>query len=78
MGLKTEGLSTRYGVITPSDTAEHNFKALYVGGTGHLNLERFDGGTCLISAVPAGTMLPLSGKRVRSTSTTATLIVGIN
>lgn len=77
MGLKTEGLSTTYSVLTPSDTAEHNFKALYVGGTGHVNLERFDGKTCLVSAVPAGTTLPLSGKRVRATSTTATLIVGI-
>ena len=64
------------GVVTKSDTTALDFTSLYVGGTGHVNISH-DGGktTTLFSAVPVGTIIPVKGNRVMSTSTTATLIV---
>lgn len=76
MGLSTEFLAYRYSAITASDTDEHNFKALYVGSAGDLVVERFDGPTATFASVPAGSLLPIAGKRVR-TGTTAGSIVAI-
>ena len=68
-------------VVTKSDTADIRpglvSDALYVGGTGHLNVIMEDGQTVLISAVPAGTILPLRIKRLLDASTTATLVVAL-
>lgn len=65
--------------ITPSDSTDLAVyaNALWVGGTGNISLITLDGTTVLISGIPAGTVLPLQVKRVRSTSTTATAIVGL-
>lgn len=63
--------------LTYSDDAQKPFDRLYVGGLGNVNVEGMDGNSALFSAVPVGTTLNVSGKRVLSTNTTATLIVGI-
>jgi hypothetical protein len=70
----------RGAVITPNDGADiaNTSLALWVGGAGNLNVDLADGGTVLVSGIPAGTLLPLRVKRVRSTSTTATLIVALD
>jgi hypothetical protein len=67
-------------VITPNDGADiaNVTLAVWVGGAGNLNVDLADGGTVLISGIPAGTLLPVRVKRVRATSTTATLIVGLD
>lgn len=71
-----------FRVIVPSDTVDmpiiqgERVKALYVGGTGNLVLVNGDEETALMSAIPAGTIVPFSPKRINSTSTTATLILG--
>ena len=71
--------SPAYAVVTPHDST--NFtkltRGLYVGGTGNLVAVMDDGTTCLFSAIPVGTILPIQCKRVNSTSTTATLIVAL-
>jgi hypothetical protein len=66
--------------VAPSDAADlpkGKTKALWVGGAGNLSVDMASGATVLISGVPAGTRLPFSVKRVRSTNTTATLILAV-
>lgn len=64
--------------VTKSDATVFSPPAvgLYVGGTGDVTV-RMAGGqnNITFSAVPAGTFLPVSVDQVRSTGTTATLIV---
>ncbi len=71
----------RFGaVVTPNDGVDlaRPTRGLWVGGAGNLNRDLVgDGGTVLLSGVPAGTQLPLNVRRVRATSTTATLIVAL-
>jgi hypothetical protein len=47
---------------------------LYVGGTGNVSVVTIGNDTIVFNGVPAGTTLPIQVVRVRSTSTTATLI----
>jgi hypothetical protein len=63
--------------VTPNDAADlpNVALAIYVGGTGNLNVDMYNGVTVVFSGVPAGTTLPIKVKRVRAASTTATLIV---
>lgn len=64
--------------ITPSDATLLAIRALYVGGTGNVTVQPLHGaGTVVFSAVPVGTILPIAIKRVLSTGTTATLMVGL-
>ena len=71
---------TRAAAVTPSDSVDltNAAAALWVGGAGNVNVDTVDGATVLFSGVAAGTLLPVRVKRVRSTSTTATLIVALD
>jgi len=73
--------ATQAFVISPSDTADlpGGFtRGIYVGGTGNLRVDMIEGpGDVLFQAVPAGTVLPIRVKKVWSTNTTATLMVGM-
>ncbi len=54
--------------------------AIYVGAGGDLNLELFkdaDGSATLFKSVPTGTVLELRVRRIHTTGTTATLLVGL-
>lgn len=62
--------------ITPSDTDDDGFRALYVGGTGNVALVMVDGNVVTFNAVSG--VLPVTGRRVNATGTTATGIVGLN
>jgi hypothetical protein len=67
-------------VITPSDTNELPFvtRAIYVGGTGDINLRLADDtGSQIIKSVPVGAMLPLRVRQIYATSTGATQLVGL-
>lgn len=68
-----------YGeAVTPNDSTDLTYitRALYIGGAGDLTVDLYGGQTAILFAnVPAGTVLPLMVKRVRSTGTTATSIV---
>lgn len=67
--------------IVPSDTttgaADQNFKALYIGGGGNVAVVMESGAVLTFTAPPVGTVLPVRGKRVNATNTTATLMVGL-
>lgn len=65
--------------VTPADSDLAKFtRALYVGGAGNLSLRLVgDSADVTFTAVPAGTTLPVRCKRVNSTNTTATSIVGL-
>ena len=72
------GYKTQFA-ITPSDTV--NFvlpcEAIYVGGAGDVVVVG-DNGAITFKAVPVGTILPAKAKRVNSTNTTATFLVGLS
>ena len=64
--------------ISKSDSTEmpNNFIGLYVGGTGDVNCLMQDGSQVVFKAVPVGTYIPIRCRRIMSTSTTATLMLG--
>ena len=51
-------------------------RAIYVGGTGDINVKTLNGSTVLFSSVPVG-VFPIRALQVLSTSTTATNMVGL-
>lgn len=70
----------RVALVAPSDVADLPAApcfGLWVGGAGNISLDDGSGATTLISGIPAGTILPFQVKRVRATSTTASLIVAL-
>lgn len=70
--------ATKAILVTKDDATLVNCRALYVGGTGDVAIVDYHGGTAVtLSAVPAGTLLPIACRKVMSTNTTATLIVAL-
>lgn len=66
--------------ITPSDADDlaMNTRAIYVGGAGNLRVILAGDTTAVtFTAVPVGTVLNIRVKKVMSTSTTATALVGL-
>lgn len=65
--------------VTPNDSVDLPAvsRALWVGGAGNVSVLTADGSTLTFSGVPAGHMLPIRATRVRSTGTTATLILAV-
>lgn len=73
-----QGIATKATAVTPNDsTLIGQTIGLFVGGAGNLNVTMADGTDCVFTGVVAGSVLPLSVKRVKSTSTTATNIVAL-
>lgn len=71
---------TQAFAITPNDSADlsSTASALYVGYTGNVNIVLSGDTTPVVFAnVPGGSTLPFQVKRVYSTSTTASGLVGI-
>lgn len=69
-----------FSAITPSDTvddAKGPFKAIYVGGAGQIAIVGIDNVAVTFVGVLAGSILPLIGRRVNATNTTAVSLVGI-
>ncbi|WOF74147.1 hypothetical protein QMT40_001794 [Parvibaculaceae bacterium PLY_AMNH_Bact1] len=72
--------SSDYFDITPSDGTDFDqvTRGVYVGGSGDLAAVRKDDNTVVVfHGVLAGTLLPIRAKRINSTGTTATDIVGL-
>jgi len=70
-----------YFAITPSDTVGDSFpemtKWIHCGGDGNIAAVRRDGTAITFTACKAGVWYPISARRVNSTNTTATNLVGI-
>jgi hypothetical protein len=64
--------------VTPGDVGSlpATTRALWIGGAGNVTVDTLGGQTVTLTAVAAGTLLPLQVSRVRS-ATTATLIVAL-
>lgn len=73
------GSARKLTSITPSDSTELEFvtRALYIGGAGNISVVAADDTSAVILSVAAGAILPIRAKKVNSTSTTATGIVGL-
>jgi hypothetical protein len=69
----TKSDSTTFDGVGANETPP---RSLYVGGTGDVVVTMFSGDVVTFSAVPAGTILPVCVKQVR-TATTATNIIGL-
>lgn len=66
--------------VTPHDSNELAYysRALYVGGAGNVCVTLVGSGSSIVFVgVPAGTILPIRCKLVKSTNTTATSIVNL-
>lgn len=75
----TEAPAVSGFAVTPhaTDPLTTTPRAVYVGGAGNLVVRLMnDSADITLSAVPAGTLLPIRPSHIRSTST-ATLIVGL-
>lgn len=71
--------SVRFGfAITPSDTKDlaSTTRAIYVGASGDLAVEWLDGGTSVLLDVASGVWHPMAVRKVLSTGTSATGLVG--
>ena len=65
--------------VTPHDTNEltNTTRAIYVGGGGNIALVTSDGTALTLVGLLVGTIYPIRAKIIKSTSTTATNIVGL-
>lgn len=68
---------TEDGPFTPSTPTQNLFAALYIGGTGDVSVVEQNGTVTTFVGVPAGTVLPVAGRRVNFTGTDATSIVAM-
>jgi hypothetical protein len=74
--------STIYGsaiAIVPNDSVDLSPRptGVYVGGAGVV-VASFEDGDITFAGVAAGTVLPISPRRVKSTGTTATFLLGLS
>lgn len=69
----------KFIAITPHDTNKIKpTSAIYVGGTGDVTVKSpHDDSTVTFKAVPVGSILDISTKRVMATATTATLLIAL-
>ena len=65
--------------VTPSDADELSTvsRALFVGGAGDVAVVMLSGDAVTFGGVTAGSFLPIRVKQVKSTGTTATLILNL-
>lgn len=66
--------------ITPSDSVDLTkaIRGIYIGGAGNLSVILEDDSVeVTLTGVVAGSIYPLRAKRVRSTGTTATSLIGL-
>lgn len=72
--------ATRAEAVTPHDTntLTRASRGLYIGGAGNVAVVMAGGDEVTFSGVGAGTFLPIRVTQVKSTGTTATLIIAVD
>lgn len=63
--------------VTPSDSANASYAALYVGTKGHVAVVTEGGTSVTFYDAPDGCVIPIRTQKVLSTGTTASHIVGL-
>ena len=77
-GLNPSGRIVSAVAVTPHDTTENKFDALYVGTSGNLVVRcSHDTANVTFTNVQSGAILPVNVQLVLSTNTTASNIVGL-
>lgn len=69
--------AVRWTAVTPNDSTDVTYRALFINGAGDIVL-RDELGNDETFTVTASTLLPVQPTRVLSTGTTATGIIGLN
>jgi hypothetical protein len=71
--------SVSWRAITPSDSTNlpGGCRSIYVGGAGNIAIVSQSNEVVTLTAVPVGTVLPVSPKRVNATNTNATLLIAL-
>lgn len=65
-------------LVTPADSdLALPVKSIWVGGVGNLTIITPSGDTVTFTAVAAGTLIPVQADQIKTTLTTATLIIGL-
>ena len=64
--------------ITPSDTTVVVHQAVYIGAAGSLAVVTTGGEEITFAGLNAGTILPVSVRKVLNTGTTASSLIGLN
>lgn len=69
----------KFAAITTSDTVDLAARAdaVWVGGAGNVAAVQTDGVVVTLTAVAAGTLLPIVVRRINATNTTATNLVAL-
>ena len=62
---------------TPSDSLSipDGSRAVYVGTTGDLTVEMYDGGQAVFHNVPAGALLPIAVRKILAATTASDIVV---
>jgi len=78
-GSSVTGPITDGFAITPDDTGSLTevTRAIYVGQTGNLRVETMEEADLTFENIPGGTMLALRVRRVLSSGTTASALLGL-
>lgn len=71
-------IATNAVAVTPSNTADNAYSYLYIGGAGDVSVVTEGGDTVTFVGLVAGSYVWVRTSKVRSTSTTATNIVGLS
>lgn len=67
--------ATSSQAVTPSDTVELKFRALYIGSTGDVVIKHKSGGDAVTYvSVPDGTVLPVEGGFVMAATTASSIV----
>jgi len=78
-GMSPDSCAQSATSITPADSdLSLPMRSLYIGGSGNVRVTTVNGHDVTFVGVAAGTILPVSIKRVWTTSTTATNIIGLS
>lgn len=76
--LEKYSMVANAAAVSKSDSEDlPNAGLVYVGGTGNIACTTVGGDDVTFSGIPAGTILPVLIKRVKSTNTTATNMVAL-
>lgn len=72
--------ANQFSAISPSDSTDETkgpFRAIYVGVAGNIAVVGLDNTAVTFVGVIAGSIIPVLGRRVNSTNTTASSLVGL-